>query len=237
MQVPPRFTRSMRATFQPRSANLCDSGFPAWPDPMTIASNFIALRFLLQPLEYVITHAKRIGHDGKRRIHGAARREETAVNHIQVINVMRLTICVKCGRLRVAPEANRAVLMCHTCQRNPLSHEQVSREETFVTFMSMNVALGLLLHQAFELGDQPLMPLVIIDFVFENYFPFTIYGHAVVRIGQVFRREPEIERMRCHEIQCPARRNCRRSARESDAVEFSDERDVTHGEIPFLGAE
>src|SRR5207247_3674603 len=43
MHVPPRCSFSIRATDHPLSASLCASGFPAWPDPITIASYFIQL--------------------------------------------------------------------------------------------------------------------------------------------------------------------------------------------------
>ena len=39
MQVPPRSLRSTKATLHLRSASRCDSGFPACPEPITIASN------------------------------------------------------------------------------------------------------------------------------------------------------------------------------------------------------
>src|ERR1700730_11143754 len=38
MQVPPSGPRSISATCHPRSARRCESGLPAWPEPMTIAS-------------------------------------------------------------------------------------------------------------------------------------------------------------------------------------------------------
>ena len=39
--VPPRCPCSIRATVQPWSASFWASGLPAWPDPITIASNFV----------------------------------------------------------------------------------------------------------------------------------------------------------------------------------------------------
>src|SRR5919198_5673448 len=41
MQVPPKCSFSISATLQPRSARLCASGLPPWPEPMIIASYFI----------------------------------------------------------------------------------------------------------------------------------------------------------------------------------------------------
>ena len=39
--VPPRRSRSIKATVQPWSASFWESGVPAWPDPITMASNFV----------------------------------------------------------------------------------------------------------------------------------------------------------------------------------------------------
>ena len=42
MQVPPRKLSSMSATIQPMSASAFESGAPDWPEPMMMASYFIA---------------------------------------------------------------------------------------------------------------------------------------------------------------------------------------------------
>src|SRR6516164_7344301 len=49
MQVPPRCSCSISATAKPRSASFCDSGFPAWPEPITMASKrgMVATPFFL----------------------------------------------------------------------------------------------------------------------------------------------------------------------------------------------
>ena len=43
IQVPPTCSRSMMATFHPARANAVESGPPAWPEPITIASYCIVV--------------------------------------------------------------------------------------------------------------------------------------------------------------------------------------------------
>jgi hypothetical protein len=50
----------------------------------------------------MLADADRVRHDRERRVHGGARREETAVNHVQVIDVVGLTERVQ-GRRPPAP--------------------------------------------------------------------------------------------------------------------------------------
>ena len=45
-----------------------------------------------QPLQHVVAHAQRVGHDRERRIHGAAGGEEAAVHDVQVVHLVRLAV-------------------------------------------------------------------------------------------------------------------------------------------------
>src|SRR5271166_4998759 len=64
-----------------------------------------------QAIQNVIAHAQRISHDCERRIYGRARREEAAIDHIQVVEVVRLTIHIQRRGLGIVPEADGAVLV------------------------------------------------------------------------------------------------------------------------------
>src|SRR5713101_2629488 len=67
MQVPPRCAFSIRATVQPWSASFCESGLPACPEPITIASYFISAdSFSSEPLAQVIGRAQCTGHGRQR---------------------------------------------------------------------------------------------------------------------------------------------------------------------------
>src|SRR5580700_10611706 len=52
MHDPPSSARSINATFHPRSASAYESGLPACPDPITIASNFISFTRRTAPSVY-----------------------------------------------------------------------------------------------------------------------------------------------------------------------------------------
>jgi hypothetical protein len=48
-----------------------------------------------QPLHQVLAHSKCVGHDGKRRIDGCARRKETPIHNIEIVDIVRLTVWVE----------------------------------------------------------------------------------------------------------------------------------------------
>ena len=76
------------------------------------------------------------------------------------------------------------------------------------------------------------MTFFVVRLVLQNDLALAVDRDAIVRIGQIFRGEPEIERMFAHQIERPFRRDFRRAGLERVAVEFSDKRDVAHREIP-----
>ena len=100
--------------------------------------------------EQVIADAQRVGHDRQRRVHGAARREEAAIDDVEVVHVVRLASRVERRRLRVAPEADRAVLVRDAGQRDALADEQAAREQALVALVTVHRADGLLLHAVLE---------------------------------------------------------------------------------------
>ena len=67
----------------------------------------------VHPFEQVVAHAQRVGHDRQRRVHRAARREEAAVDDVEVVEIVGLAVGIERRRLRVVAEADRAVLMRH----------------------------------------------------------------------------------------------------------------------------
>ena len=66
---------------------------------------------------------------------------------------MRFTVAIERARLRIVTEADRPVLVRDTGERDSLTEEQVSGEETLVALASMDRAFRLLLHQALKLFD------------------------------------------------------------------------------------
>jgi hypothetical protein len=75
---------------------------------------------------------------------------------------------VQRGGLRVAPEADRPVLVSDARQRNALAEIEAPREQAFMALVAMDAALGLLLHQMFELLGQAPVTLLIVRLVGED---------------------------------------------------------------------
>src|SRR5712692_475920 len=140
----------------------------------------------------MLSHSKSIGHDGQRRIHGAARRKEAAVDNIEIIKVVRFAIRVEGRSLRIAPKTNRAVLVRDARQRNALPDKQIAREQPLMTFMSVNRTSRLTLHETLEFGNEPLVAFLVVRLVGERDAAVAIDGNSIVGVGQVFGSEPEI---------------------------------------------
>src|SRR5690242_18403010 len=100
-----------------------------------------------EPSQQMITDTQGVGHDRQRRIDGGARWEKAAVDDIEIFDFVRFTIHVESGRLGIVTEANRAVLVRDTCERNAVAEKQVPREEPFVAVVAVNAAFGLLFHE------------------------------------------------------------------------------------------
>ena len=77
----------------------------------------------------------------------------------------------------------------------------------------------------------------VIRRVGQNDLAVTADGDPIVRIGKIFRGEPEVERVFGHQVQSEVRSDGRRSGLESDGVEFADERNVPHGILEVIRAE
>src|SRR6516225_6655791 len=73
------------------------------------------------PLQQVITYTQGVGHDGQRRIHRAARREEAAVDDIEIVEIVRLAVRIERRAQRIAAEASRPALMGGAADRDILA--------------------------------------------------------------------------------------------------------------------
>src|SRR5215471_8073643 len=103
----------------------------------------------VHPFDQVVTYAKSVGHDCERWIHSRAGREKAAVDHVKVVDFMRLAVYVQCRCFGVGPEADGPVLMRHAGKRDAIAHIKIAREDALVTFMTVDRARALLLHQLF----------------------------------------------------------------------------------------
>ena len=78
----------------------------------------------------MITDTHGVGHDGQRRIHRAARREEAAVDDIEIVEVVRLAVHIECRVPRIAAEAGRPALMGRAADRDILAEIERARQDT-----------------------------------------------------------------------------------------------------------
>ena len=121
---------------------------------------------------------------------------------------MRLAVNVQRGSLGIDTKANGAILVSDSCKWDTVSEEQVSRKQSLVAIMSVNVTLGLLAHQLFQLRAQTRMRLLVVRGVLQDDPAIAIESHAIVGVWQIFRRQPETQCMFGHEVESPARRYC-----------------------------
>src|SRR5581483_3600034 len=85
-----------------------------------------------EPLDQVIAGAQSVGDDGERWVYRRARRKETAVHDIKVVDLMGLAVNVEGRGFGVAAEANRSVLMRHAGQRHTVADERIQRNQVIV---------------------------------------------------------------------------------------------------------
>src|SRR4051812_25953032 len=86
-------------------------GFVSWiprqPEGVALADRFDRCALpRLQPFQQVVADAHRVRHDRQRRIHRAARHEEAAVDHVEIVELVRLAVRVEGGCARVMAESH-----------------------------------------------------------------------------------------------------------------------------------
>ena len=71
---------------------------------------------------------QRVRHDRQGGIDRAAGDEEAAVDDVEIVQIMGLTISVQGARLGIVAEAHGADLVRHAGEGNSLADEQITRE-------------------------------------------------------------------------------------------------------------
>ena len=149
---------------------------------------------------------------------------------------MGFAVGIQCGSPGIVAKTHGAVLMSDGRQWQALTKIEISRKQALVTFMPVNVAVSLL--QCFlQLGLQTIVTFDVVQLVADFDFVFTIHGHTIFRVRQIFGGEPEIQRVFRHQIQRPARRNSRRTGFQRVSIKFAHERNVAHRIFPVLRSE
>ena len=78
------------------------------------------------------------------------------------------------------------------------------------------------------------MRFFIVHRVREHDVSLAVERDAVVRVGQVLRGEPEVQRVLRHDLERKARRNGRCARSQRVPIQLSDKGDVAHWVVPFL---
>lgn len=131
----------------------------------------------------MIADAQGIRHNRQRRIDRPARREETPIDHVQVIDLVRFTIPVQRGRFWIGPEPDRAVLVSDARQGNALSNEEIAREQPLLALVPVDRALRLPLHHLFQLRGQTEVTFAVVGLVAEDDIPLPVERDAIIGIG------------------------------------------------------
>ena len=76
----------------------------------------------------MLADSERVRHDRQRRIDRAAGDEEAAVDDVEIVQIMRLTVGVQRARLGIVAEAHGADLVRHTGEGDALADEQIARK-------------------------------------------------------------------------------------------------------------
>src|SRR5262245_17887685 len=105
--------------------------------------------------------------------------------------------------------------------------------EAFVALVPVSREFAVLWHQSFQRFDQASMSFFVVWFVLQDDLAIAIDCNPVVRIGQIFRREPKVEGMFAHEVERPFRRDFWSAGLERVAIELADERNMPHWKFPI----
>ena len=94
----------------------------------------------------MIADPERVRDDGQSWIDRTAGTKEACIHHVEIIQLVRFAVAIERAGLRIIAEADGAVLVRDTSERDALAKIQIAREETLVAFVAVYGTLGLLLH-------------------------------------------------------------------------------------------
>src|SRR6516225_2723976 len=150
---------------------------------------------------------------------------------------MSFAVCVQRRCFRITAKADCAVLVRHASERYALTGKQIPGEQPFMAIMPVNRTFGLFLHQLLQFGDQTLVSLLVIWLVAEHDSSVAPRGDPIVRIRQILRRQPKIERMGGHYLKRRLWGNGRCASFQRFTIELANKRNMSHRVLPFLRAE
>ena len=111
-----------------------------------------------------------------------ARREEAAVDDVEVVDVVRLAVDVERRGLRIVAEANRAVLMRDAGERDALADEEVAREQALVALVAVDRRTCVCCFiRSLSFAMQPLVAFLVVRLVAEDDVAVAVERDAVVR--------------------------------------------------------
>lgn len=166
----------------------------------------------------MIADSQGVGDDRQRRIDGRAGDEETSVDDVEVIEVMGFAVSIQYRCFGICSEAHGAVLVPDASNGNPFSEVGQVFEEAVAHADVVQDVLKLLL--------QSLVAFAVIFRVTELDLPVFAHCDAVIRIGEVFRRQPEVDGVVRHVVQDESRSGKGGIGFEHIAIGFSEHLDM-----------
>ena len=175
----------------------------------------------------MIPNPQRIGHNSKRWVDRARGTKERAIDHVEVVHVVRPAIQIEDRSRRVFSKATRTALVSHSFQRNLLVQVKRSGDE-----MSLIIDR---LQDFCPSGNEPVEVLVVGVGDRQLDTSTATDLDAIICRRQVFSCQPPVDGMGCHLLEGHA--GCERNIRfEHTAVSLSEKLDVPHGPWEILRA-
>ena len=148
---------------------------------------------------------------------------------------MRLAVDIQRGRLRVVAKADCATLMRYSRQRDGAIQEEFIGENMVIAIADLVVAVNLV-QDILEFLDKLFVRFTIGDFVIKRNFAVTVERYAVVRMRQVFTRQPEINGMFGDPVIGEARSGRSDFRFQQIVSRFAQHLDMSHRIAPFIVA-
>ena len=164
----------------------------------------------IHSLQQVISHPQRIGHDGQRWIHRATGWEEAARRRRKGCRSHAPCNCASSAEVLGSFPKRTVPFWCATPAsgiRWPTKRLRANRPSWHSWPCTSHLVCCCI--RLLQLRNQALVAFVVVGLVAENDVAVAIESDAILRVWQVFRGEPEIQRMVGHQIESPPRRDAR----------------------------
>src|ERR1022692_3681901 len=124
----------------------------------------------------MVAHAQRVRHDGQAGVHGCYRHEEACVDHVKIVQIVRLTVHIQRRCLRIETEPNGSCLVRSASDRNVLAQVKRTGHQHIMT--------GDLAEHGLELCGQALVRFQVGVPNVQHDLSIRVYGDAIIESGK-----------------------------------------------------